>query len=78
MTMKIFCYANTPGVGVYGYPTWSSDGQWLAVPAAEQGFENWSWILVLSADGNLEKAQRLDLPDLSPINVDRYSRIAWY
>jgi hypothetical protein len=72
--------ALTDGTGLefYGFPAWSPDGQWLAVAAAEPNFEAWSFVLVLPASGDMTKAQRLDLPDLSPINVNRNSRIAWY
>ena len=65
------------GLTFYGYPAWSPDGQWLAVAAAEPGFETWSFVLVLPADGNLAGAQRLDLPTLEPITVTRDARLAW-
>ena len=65
------------GLTFYGYPAWSPDGQWLAVAAAEPGFEAWSFVLVLPANGNLEGAQRLDLPTLDPITVTRDARLAW-
>jgi WD40-like Beta Propeller Repeat len=67
-----------PDLNVYGYPAWSPDGQWLAVAAAEQNFEAWSWILVLPVNGNTRKAQRLELPTLDPIIVSRDSRITWW
>jgi uncharacterized protein YegP (UPF0339 family) len=69
---------STTGLEFYGFPTWSPDSQWLAVAAAEPNFEAWSFILVLPAKGDMGKTQRLDFPDLSPINVNRDSRIAWY
>lgn len=66
------------GLEFYGFPTWSPDGQWLAVAAAKPNFEAWSSLLILPTNGDMTKAQRLDAPDLSPINVYRDSRIAWY
>jgi hypothetical protein len=64
-------------LNVDGYPAWSPDSQWLAVAAAEPNFESWSWVLVLPVNGNTNKAQQLVLPNLSPINVTRDSRITW-
>ncbi len=66
-----------PDLNVYGFPAWSPDGQWLAVAAAEPNFEAWSWILALPVNGNTKQAQRLELPTLDPINVNRDSRITW-
>jgi hypothetical protein len=68
---------SNPGLDIFGYSAWSPDGQWVAVAVAEKGFEAWSWILLVPADGHLERAQRLELPDLSPLNVNRNSRITW-
>jgi WD40-like Beta Propeller Repeat len=66
------------GLEFYGFPAWSPDGQWLAVAAAEPNLEAWSFVLILPTDGDMTKAQRLDAPGLSPIIVNRDSRIAWY
>ncbi len=66
------------GLDFYGYPAWSPDGQWLAVAAAEPGFEAWSFILVLPSNGALAGAQRLDYPTLEPVTVTRDAHISWY
>jgi hypothetical protein len=69
---------NQMDLELYGYPAWSPDGQWLAVAAAEPNFEAWTWILVLPVNGNTKQAQRLELPDLSPLIINRSSRITWH
>jgi WD40-like Beta Propeller Repeat len=67
----------TTGLDIFGYPTWSPDGQWVAVAAAEPNFASWSWVLVLPVNDTISQAQQLELPTLEPINVKRESRITW-
>jgi hypothetical protein len=69
---------NQMDLELYGYPAWSPDGQWLAVAAAEPNFEAWTWILVLPVNGNTKQAQRLVLPTLAPLIINRSSRITWH